>query len=105
MRHFGKVPRLLLAAALFLAAAASQAAVTAGLDRDRVNMGDTLRLTITADDAEQIHEKDGSTSQAVQAGWQVEAFSEATGRTQGLRSRRDIPNRPNTFYRFVLTEE
>jgi len=58
MRHFGKVPRLLLAAALFLAAAASQAAVTAGLDRDRVNLGDTLRLTITADDEEQISSTD-----------------------------------------------
>lgn len=43
---------------LIVASAASQAAVTASLDRDRVAMGDTLRLTITATENEEISNAD-----------------------------------------------
>ena len=43
---------------LIVASAASQAAVTASLDRDRVAMGDAMRLTITATENEEMSNAD-----------------------------------------------
>ena len=48
MKPIGRALIALCALALALAGTAARAEVSASLDRDRVAMGDTLRLTITA---------------------------------------------------------
>lgn len=48
----------LLVLALLFGGATARAAVTASLDRDRVALGDTLRLTITATENEQVNSTD-----------------------------------------------
>jgi hypothetical protein len=58
MKPIGKALLALCALALILGSAASHAAVNASLDRDRVAMGDTLRLTITVSGSEEISSTD-----------------------------------------------
>ncbi len=58
MKAIGNTLVTLCTLALILASASSQAAVTASLDRDRVAMGDTMRLTITATENEEISSAD-----------------------------------------------
>ncbi len=58
MKPIGKALLALCALALILGSAASHAAVNASLDRDRVAMGDTLRLTITVTENEEISSTD-----------------------------------------------
>ena len=55
MRRFGKFFCLLV---FILGAGAVQAAVVAGIDRQNVALGDTLRLTITATEDEEISDAD-----------------------------------------------
>ena len=58
MKPIGKALAALCTLALILASSASHAAVNASLDRDRVAMGDTLRLTITVTGNEEINNTD-----------------------------------------------
>ncbi|HDY83177.1 MAG: hypothetical protein DRQ65_04055 [Gammaproteobacteria bacterium] len=62
MKSIGKAVQRALAAlctlALILGSSASYAAVNASLDRDRVAMGDTLRLTITVTGNEELNSTD-----------------------------------------------
>ena len=58
MKSIGKVFATILALALPLVSMNSQAAVMASVDRDRIAMGDTLRLTITATDGEDTRNTD-----------------------------------------------
>jgi hypothetical protein len=58
MKPIGKVFVAVLALALPLLSMNSQAAVMASVDRDRIAMGDTLRLTITATDGEDTRNTD-----------------------------------------------
>jgi hypothetical protein len=55
MRRFGKILCLLVGA---LGVTTGQAAVVAGIDRQTVALGDTLRLTITATEDEEISDAD-----------------------------------------------
>jgi hypothetical protein len=54
MKLTGKALCGLLLTALMFAASSAQAALTASVDRDRVSMGDTLRLTVTATANERV---------------------------------------------------
>ena len=54
MKPIGKILALLWVLALALPSINSQAALTASVDRNRVSLGDTLRLTITATDGENV---------------------------------------------------
>ena len=54
MKPIGKSLVALCMLALMLGGASARAAVTASLDRDRVAMGDTMRLTITVTDNEEL---------------------------------------------------
>ena len=58
MKPIGKVLTTLYMLALILGSAVSHAAVNASLDRDRVAMGDTMRLTITVTGNEEINSTD-----------------------------------------------
>ena len=58
MKPIGKVFAAVLALALPLVSMNNQAAVMASVDRDRIAMGDTLRLTITATDGEDTRNTD-----------------------------------------------
>jgi hypothetical protein len=58
MKTIGKTLLVLCACALLLTGHSALAAVSASLDRDRIAMGDTLRLTLTATDGEEISAAD-----------------------------------------------
>jgi len=58
MKSIGKVFATIVALALPLVPMSSQAAVMASVDRDRIAMGDTLRLTISATDGEDTRNTD-----------------------------------------------
>jgi hypothetical protein len=58
MRSIGKTLVTLIVTIIALSGSVTQAKVTASLDRDRVAMGDTLRLTIAATDGEEVSSAD-----------------------------------------------
>ena len=58
MKRIGRTLGALCIVVLACAATASWAALTASVDRDRAALGDTLRLTITATDGEDIGDLD-----------------------------------------------
>ena len=58
MNRFGKVVTALLTAALVLIGTSARAEITASVDRHQVALGDTLRLTISATDGEDIGDLD-----------------------------------------------
>ncbi len=58
MKPIGRMIAALFTVTLVLAATGSWAGVSASLDRDRVALGDTLRLTITATDDEDLSKLD-----------------------------------------------
>ena len=58
MKPIGRLAGILCLCVLVFAAAGSWGAVTASVDRNRVALGDTLRLTITATDDEDLGDID-----------------------------------------------
>ncbi|MFT4520784.1 MAG: hypothetical protein ACI9JM_003192 [Halioglobus sp.] len=58
MKFIGRAPQLLLLAFIVFYTNAATAAVVASVDRNRISLGDTLRLTITTTDGEEISEID-----------------------------------------------
>jgi hypothetical protein len=58
MNRFGKVVAALLTAALVLLGTSARAEITASVDRHQAALGDTLRLTISATDGEDIGDID-----------------------------------------------
>ncbi len=58
MKPIGNLLAVLALLLVILGGTITQAAVTASLDRDRVSLGDTLRLTITATEDEELNDAD-----------------------------------------------
>ena len=58
MNRFGKVVAALLTVALVLVCASARAEITASIDRHQAALGDTLRLTISATDGEDLGDID-----------------------------------------------
>jgi hypothetical protein len=58
MKPIGSTLAVLIVLLVLLGGTVTQAAVTASLDRDRVSMGDTVRLTITATEDEELNDAD-----------------------------------------------
>jgi len=61
MKTIGRLPAILLTLSMAMGANLALAAVKATLDRDHIAMGDTVRLTITATDNEDLDDTDFNT--------------------------------------------